>query len=232
MPARAERTGRIVYHSRVDGERRVALSGRHMKQLFEFLPLVLFFTAYQMDGKVLSVGTWSHTFDGIFSATAVLMISSVASWLFASVWERKNDRRLMWMTIAIIIFGAATLILRDQRFIQWKPTVFNWVLALVFLGSHFIGQRPVLQRLLGGQLVLPQNIWTRLSMLWIGNFTVVGALNLIVAYQYEESFWVAYKLYSSIGFTLLLMLLTIAIVAPHLKDQDPDAGAEGTKGSS
>ena len=232
MPARAERTGRIVYHSRVDGERRVALSGRHMKQLFEFLPLVLFFTAYQMDGKVLSVGTWSHTFDGIFSATAVLMISSVASWLFASVWERKNDRRLMWMTIAIIIFGAATLILRDQRFIQWKPTVFNWVLALVFLGSHFIGQRPVLQRLLGGQLVLPQNIWTRLSMLWIGNFTVVGALNLIVAYQYEESFWVAYKLYSSIGFTLLLMLLTIAIVAPHLKDQDPDAGAEGTEGSS
>ncbi len=203
-----------------------------MKQLLEFLPLVLFFTAYQMDGEVLSVGTWSHTFDGIFSATAVLMISSVASWLFASVWERKNDRRLMWMTIAIIIFGAATLILRDQRFIQWKPTVFNWVLALVFLGSHFIGQRPVLQRLLGGQLVLPPNIWTRLSMLWIGNFTVVGALNLIVAYQYEESFWVAYKLYSSIGFTLLLMLLTIVIVAPHLKDQDPDAGAEGTEGSS
>ena len=203
-----------------------------MKQLLEFLPLVLFFTAYQMDGEVLSLGTWSHTFDGIFSATAVLMISSVASWLFASVWERKNDRRLMWMTIAIIIFGAATLILRDQRFIQWKPTVFNWVLALVFLGSHFIGQRPVLQRLLGGQLVLPPNIWTRLSMLWIGNFTVVGALNLIVAYQYEESFWVAYKLYSSIGFTLLLMLLTIVIVAPHLKDQDPDTGAEGTEGSS
>ena len=203
-----------------------------MKQLLEFSPLVLFFTAYQMDGEVLSVGTWSHTFDGIFSATAVLMISSVASWLFASVWERRNDRRLMWMTIAIIIFGAATLILRDQRFIQWKPTVFNWVLALVFLGSHFIGQRPVLQRLLGGQLVLPQNIWTRLSMLWIGNFTVVGALNLIVTYQYEESFWVAYKLYSSIGFTLLLIILTIAIVAPHLKDQDPGAGAEGTEGSS
>ena len=33
----------------------------------------------------------------------------------------------------------------------------------------------------------------------------------------------AYKLYSSIGFTLLLMLLTFAIVAPNLKDQ----GAEG-----
>ncbi|MED5314893.1 MAG: septation protein IspZ, partial [Pseudomonadota bacterium] len=66
-------------------------------------------------------------------------------------------------------------------------------------------------------------IWKRLSALWIGNFLLVGALNLVVAYQYEESFWVAYKLYSSIGFTLLLMLLTVAIVAPNLKDQ----GAEG-----
>lgn len=191
-----------------------------MKQLLEFLPLVLFFTAYQMDGQVISLGSWSHTFDGIFSATAVLMISSVVTWVLASLWEKKNERRLMWMAVAILIFGAATLILRDQRFIQWKPTVFNWVLAIVFLGSHFIGQTTVLQRLLGGQLSLPSRIWTRLSALWIGNFTLVGALNLVVAYQYEESFWVAYKLYSSIGFTLLLMLLTIAIVAPHLKDQD------------
>lgn len=191
-----------------------------MKQLLEFLPLVLFFTAYQMDGQVISLGSWSHTFDGIFSATAVLMISSVVTWVLASLWEKKNERRLMWMAVAILIFGAATLILRDQRFIQWKPTVFNWVLAIVFLGSHFIGQTTVLQRLLGGQLSLPSRIWTRLSALWIGNFTLVGALNLVVAYQYEESFWVAYKLYSSIGFTLLLMLFTIAIVAPHLKDQD------------
>ena len=126
-----------------------------MRQILEFLPLVLFFTAYQMDGDILAVGKWSHRFDGIFSATAVLMISSVASWMLSSVWEKKNDRRLMWMAVAIMIFGAATLIFRDQRFIQWKPTVFNWVLALVFLGSHFIGQRTVLQRLLGGQLSLP-----------------------------------------------------------------------------
>ena len=194
-----------------------------MRQILEFLPLVLFFTAYQMDGDVLAVGKWSHRFDGIFSATAVLMISSVASWMLSSVWEKKNDRRLMWMAVAIMIFGAATLIFRDQRFIQWKPTVFNWVLALVFLGSHFIGQRTVLQRLLGAQLSLPSRIWKRLSALWIGNFLLVGALNLVVAYQYEESFWVAYKLYSSIGFTLLLMLLTFAIVAPNLKYQ----GAEG-----
>jgi intracellular septation protein len=126
----------------------------------------------------------------------------------------------MWMAIAVVVFGAATLILRDQRFIQWKPTVFNWVLAAVFLGSQFVGERNLLERLLGGQLSLTRRVWTQLNTLWIGNFTVVGALNLFVAYRYEEGFWVSYKLYSSVGFTVVLMLLTILIVAPHLKEHD------------
>lgn len=189
-----------------------------MKQLLELLPLVLFFGAYQMDGDTLAVGGWSHTFDGIFSATAVLMISTGLTWLVASLLEKRNDKRLMWMTLAVLLFGAATLILRDQRFIQWKPTVFNWVLAAVFLGSQFIGKRSVLERVLGSQLSLPRLIWTRLNVLWIGNFALVGALNLFVAYRFEEAVWVSYKLYSSIGFTLALMLLTVAIVAPHVKD--------------
>jgi len=189
-----------------------------MKQLLELLPLVLFFGAYQMDGDTLTVGGWSHTFDGIFSATAVLMISTALTWLISSLLEKRNDKRLMWMTLAVLLFGAATLILRDQRFIQWKPTVFNWVLAAVFLGSQFIGKRTVLERALGSQLSLPRRIWTRLNVLWIGNFALVGALNLFVAYRFEEAVWVSYKLYSSIGFTLALMLLTVAIVAPHVKD--------------
>ena len=191
-----------------------------MKQLLEFLPLVLFFGAYQMDGEIVTVGGWSHTFDGIFSATAVLMVSSVMVWLMACALSRQNERRLMWMAIAVVVFGAATLILRDQRFIQLKPTVFNWVLAVVFLGSQFVGDRNLLERLLGGQLTLTRRVWTQLNALWVGNFTLVGALNLFVAYQYEEAFWVSYKLYSSIGFTILLMLLTILIVAPHLKEQE------------
>ena len=178
-----------------------------MKQLLELLPLVLFFGAYQMDGDTLTVGGWSHTFDGIFSATAVLMISTALTWLISSLLEKRNDKRLMWMTLAVLLFGAATLILRDQRFIQWKPTVFNWVLAAVFFGSQFIGKRTVLERVLGSQLSLPRLIWMRLNVLWIGNFALVGALNLFVAYRFEEAVWVSYKLYSSIGFTLALMEL-------------------------
>ncbi len=191
-----------------------------MKQLLEFLPLVLFFGTYQLSGETLHIGSWSHTFDGIFSATAVLIASSVLVWLISSVISKTNDKRLMWMALAVVVFGSATLILRDQRFIQWKPTVFNWGLAMVFLGSQFLGEKNLLQRFMGQQLNLPQRVWGYLNALWITNFALVGALNIIVAYRFDEALWVSYKLYSSVGFTLLLMVLSIAIVMPHLKDHD------------
>ena len=193
-----------------------------MKQILEFLPIVLFFGAYQMDGETLTVGAWSHTFDGIFSATAVLMIATIAVWLIMLAITRRNDKRLMWMMVAVVVFGTATLVLRDQRFIQWKPTVFNWVMAALFFGSQFVGEKTLLERLLSQQLVLSEVIWKRLNALWVTNFVTVGALNLYVAYQYEEAFWVSYKLYSSIGFILLMMLLTVMIVAPHLRSEDQD----------
>jgi intracellular septation protein len=194
-----------------------------MKQILEFLPIVLFFGAYQMDGETLSVGAWSHTFDGIFSATAVLMLATVSVWLVMLAITKRNDKRLMWMMFAVVLFGTATLVLRDQRFIQWKPTVFNWVLAALFFGSQFVGEKTLLERLLGQQLALQEVIWNRLNTLWVANFLLVGGLNIFVAYQYEEAFWVSYKLYSSIGFTVLLMLLTMIIVAPHLKSVEQDA---------
>lgn len=183
---------------------------------------MLFFGAYQMDGETLTVGAWSHTFDGIFSATAVLMIATIAVWLIMLAITQRNDKRLMWMMVAVVVFGTATLVLRDQRFIQWKPTVFNWVMAVLFFGSQFVGKKTLLERLLSQQLVLSEVIWKRLNALWVTNFVTVGALNLYVAYQYEEAFWVSYKLYSSIGFILLMMLLTVMIVAPHLRSEDQD----------
>ena len=193
-----------------------------MKQILEFLPIVLFFGAYQMDGETLTVGAWSHSFDGIFSATAVLMIATIAVWLIMLAITQRNDKRLMWMMVAVVVFGTATLVLRDQRFIQWKPTVFNWVMAALFFGSQFVGEKTLMERLLSQQLILSEVIWKRVNALWVTNFVTVGALNLYVAYQYEEAFWVSYKLYSSIGFILLMMLLTVMIVAPHLKSEDQD----------
>ncbi|MEP0203532.1 MAG: septation protein A [Halioglobus sp.] len=193
-----------------------------MKQLLEFLPIVLFFIAYQLRGETISIGGWEHTLDGIFSATAVLMLATLIQVVISYLLSRKLEKRALWMLLAVFVFGGATLLFRNQMFIQWKPTIFNWALALAFAGSQFIGNKNLMERTLGSQLELPKQVWTRLNLVWIANFSVVGALNLVVAYLYSEEVWVSYKLYSAIGFTLVLTVLTALLVSPHLSAQDTE----------
>jgi intracellular septation protein len=194
-----------------------------MKQLAEFVPIVLFFIAYQMKGSTLDLGGWTHTFDGIFSATAVLMIATTLQVVVSYAMTRKLEKRMLWLLLAVMVFGGATLFFRNQMFIQWKPTIFNWVLALAFGASQFIGEKNLMQRTLGSQIQLPHNVWRRLNLLWAANFAFVGALNIYVAYSYSEDTWVSYKLYSAIGFTVVLTILTAMLISPHLKDdQLPD----------
>jgi intracellular septation protein len=190
-----------------------------MKQLAEFVPIALFFIVYQLKGQSVSLGSWEYSFDGIFSATAVLMIATVAQVVITYAITRKFEKRLLWLLLAVVVFGGATLIFRNQMFIQWKPTIFNWALALAFGASQFIGDKNLMERTLGSQIHLPKMVWTRLNLLWVTNFAIVGGLNLVVAYGFSEDTWVSYKLYSAIGFTLVLTILTALLISPHMKEE-------------
>ena len=189
-----------------------------MKQLLEFIPIALFFITYQLKGESIALGSWDYTFDGMFSATAVLMIATILQVVATYALTREFEKRLMWLLLAVMVFGGATLVFRNQMFIQWKPTIFNWVLAVAFGASQFVGDKNLMERTLGSQIHLPKAVWTKLNLLWVSNFAIVGALNLVVAYGYSEDTWVSYKLYSAIGFTLLLTILTALLISPHLKD--------------
>ncbi|MHA7817687.1 MAG: inner membrane-spanning protein YciB [Pseudohaliea sp.] len=200
-----------------------------MRQLLEFIPIALFFIVYQLDGETVSLGGWAYTVDGIFTATAVLIVATALQFLIGSLLARHVEKRALWTFVAVLVFGGATLLLRDETFIQWKPTIFNWALALAFILFRYVGERTLMERTLGTQLHLPRAVWLRLNAVWVGNFLIVGALNLYVAYSYSEATWVSYKLYSAIGFTLLLTVLTALLISPHLKDDDegPEARVAG-----
>lgn len=197
-----------------------------MKQLAELLPVVLFFIAYQLDGNVVSAGDWSYRFDGIYSATAVLMLATVAQIVLTRLITGHIEKRLLLLGAVVLAFGGATLVLRNQLFIQWKPTMFNWALALVFIVMRRWTRRSVLERAMGAQLTMPRQAWDRLDRLWIGNFLVVGALNLFVAYRFSEATWVSYKLWSAIGFTLLLSVLTVLLLMPYLRAAGEEPGSD------
>jgi intracellular septation protein len=142
--------------------------------------------------------------------------------MFSYAVTRRLEKRLLWLLLAVLVFGGATLIFRNQMFIQWKPTIFNWALALAFAVSQFVGDKNLMERTLGSQIHLPRLVWTRLNLLWVTNFLIVGGLNLVVAYGFSEQIWVSYKLYSSIGFTLVLTILTALLISPHLKEDATD----------
>ena len=103
-----------------------------MQQYLEFIPIALFFIAYKMSGDTISFGNLQYTLDGIYSATLILIIATTAQVLLSWAISKKLENRLLWTWLAVVIFGGLTVILRDKTFIQWKPTIFNWALALVF----------------------------------------------------------------------------------------------------
>ncbi|HEV7715466.1 MAG TPA: inner membrane-spanning protein YciB, partial [Steroidobacteraceae bacterium] len=166
-----------------------------MQSLLELAPLVAFFIAYSMGGIYVATGV-------LMGAMALLLVVDYA-----------RTRRIPTMhaisAVLVFIFGAATLILHNQRFIQWKPTVLFWLLSVALLGSMWIGEQPLVQRLLGraleGHTTVSNAIWRRLNMLWVVFYVLLGAANLIVAFNTSEANWVKFKV---IGLTLATFVFT------------------------
>lgn len=170
-----------------------------MNQLFDFLPIALFVAVFFL--------------SDIFYATAALMVGVTAQVAVYKLLGRKISKELMITFWASILFGSLTLIFRNETFIQWKPTIVNWLFGLSLIGSHFIGQQNLLQRLLGHQLSLTEEIWVKLNFGWACGFFFAGALNLWVAFNFSMEFWVSYKLFGGFGLTLLYIMITLAYLA-------------------
>ncbi len=167
-----------------------------MSALLEFAPLLAFIVAYWL--------------GGIYVATGTLMAAMAALLLADLLLTRRVPRMHLLSALLVWVLGAATLILRDVRFIQWKPTIFMWALALGFLGSAFIGAQPLAQRLLQpalGEQTVPRAIWLRLNTSWILFYAAAGAANLYVAWHFSEAFWVKFKV---IGLTIATLVFALA----------------------
>jgi len=144
----------------------------------------------------------------IYWATGALMVLVTLLVAWQKLRGKPVDRVLnvtFWVTI---VFGGMTLVLRDETFIQWKPTVVNWLLATALVGGHFV-RTNLIQKLLGSQLKLPDPVWAKLSLGWAAGFCFAGILNLVVAYNFSMEFWVIYKPIGGFGLTLLYIALTL-----------------------
>ncbi len=178
-----------------------------MKFLFDFLPVLLFFVAFK--------------FYGIFTATAVAIATTVLEVVYVKARGRKVDT-MLWISLAIIvIFGGATLLLHDETFIKWKPTVLYWLFASVLAGAALAFRKNLIRALLEPQnLFLPDAAWAKLNWAWSGFFAFMGLLNLYVAYHFPTDTWVNFKLFGGTGLLMLFVILQAPFLARHMQQKD------------
>jgi intracellular septation protein len=176
-----------------------------MKFLFDLFPVILFFAAYK--------------FAGIYVATGVAIAATFGQIAWVHFRHGKVDK-MLWVSLGlIVVFGGATLLLRDPTFIKWKPTILYWVFASVLLGSALLFRKNLIRAMLEAQVALPEPLWLRLNLAWVAFFTAMGALNLYVAYNFSEADWVNFKLFGGMGLMLAFIVAQGLVLAKYIPEE-------------
>ncbi len=180
-----------------------------MKLLFDLLPVILFFVVYK--------------FVDIYAATAAAIATTVLqiAWLKLS---RRPVENMQWASLAIIVvFGGMTLLLHDEMFIKWKPTVLYGLFALALLGTRLATGRNLIRSMMGKQLTLPDPIWDRLNAAWVAFFLALGVLNIWIAYTFSTDVWVNFKLFGSMGLMVVFIFAQSIWLARHMQERPASA---------
>ena len=209
-----------------------------MKILIDFLPVALFFISYK--------------FYGIYIAIYVMTAAVFLQMFWHRLKHGKYERMHVIALVAIVIFGGLTLWFKDPEFVMWKVSVINLIFALIIILSLWIGERPLMKRILGKHISLPNEIWQRVSWLWGFMFVLIATVNayytlealnlrtklinldstyakldlqllvckneLCQMAQQAENAWVNFKLFGTIGITMVFMIITAIYISRHHKE--------------
>jgi intracellular septation protein len=163
------------------------------KLLFDFFPLLVFFIAYKL--------------QDIYIATGALMVASLIQIGYEYFRYGRVEAMHLATFVLVLVFGGLTIYMHNDKFIQWKVTILNWLFACLFLFAHFFMDKPLIRLLMEHNLSLPDHVWKNLSRMWIVFFILSGALNLYVAYHFSLDTWVDFKTFGLIGLTLLFVII-------------------------
>ena len=183
-----------------------------MQLLIEYIPIVFFVFAY--------------FYEDLYFATGVLMAVMPIGLIVLWSMTKKLPKIYAASTALVLIAGTATLILRNPIFLFWKPTVLNWAIALVFLGSQWIGEKSMVRRMLEKSAELTPAQWARLNFIWVGFFIFIGAVNIYVAYEFGEEIWVKFKIPGMLGLTFVFVIVQSIWLTSQIQKNAPTEDSE------
>ena len=175
-----------------------------MKLLFDFFPVILFFAAFKV--------------AGIYVATGVAIAATIAQVAWQWLRRRKVDPMLWASLVIIAVFGGATLALRSEIFIKWKPTVLYWLFGATLALSQLVARKNLIRVMLSSQMQLPDAVWSKLNWSWAAFFGCMGVANLYVAYHFPTDTWVDFKLFGGLGLTFLFGMAQALFLARHVEE--------------
>ncbi|MDO8717859.1 MAG: septation protein A [Polaromonas sp.] len=203
-----------------------------MKILFDFLPIALFFgmfkyaeghkdwaasTATEWLGFMVSGGVVGPAEAPVLLATVVVIVATLLQILWLKARGRKVDT-MLWVSLGLVTaLGGATIYFHSENFIKWKPTVLYWVMGGALLFGQLVLKKNGIKSLMGAQMVLPDAVWRTVNFSWVAFFTLMGFLNLWVAFNFSTSTWVNFKLFGGLGLMLVFVLVQAAFLNKHIK---------------
>ena len=146
----------------------------------------------------------------IFFATLILLIGLVIQVCLEYLLGKKVSKKTKIVFGISLLFGGSTLLFRNEEFLFWKPTVINWIFSILLLSVEFWSRNNLLKVIMGKAIILPDNVWKKLSRGWSLGFFVSGLLNIIVAYNFTLDVWVSYKLFG--GFLITSTYIVIMMI--------------------
>ena len=176
-----------------------------MKQFLDFLPLIVFFAFYKL-------------YD-IYVASGALIVATALALVFTWVKYRKVEKMTLITFLMVLVFGTLTLVFHNDLFIKWKVTVIYALFALALLISQWVLKKPLVQRMLGKELTLPDKVWSNLNLAWAVFFLACGLANIYVAFWLPQSVWVNFKVFGLTVLTLVFTLLSGIYIYRHMPEE-------------
>ncbi|TRN26666.1 septation protein A [Vibrio furnissii] len=180
-----------------------------MKQLLDFIPLIIFFALFKLYDIYVATGA-------LIAATAVQV--AVTYFMF------KKVEKMQLITFALVaVFGGMTIFLHDDNFIKWKVTIVYVIFALGLAISHLMGKSAI-KGMLGKEITLPEAVWAKVNWAWVAFFSVCAVLNIYIAYQLPLDVWVNFKVFGLLAATFTYTLLTGIYIYKHLPKEQKNSG--------
>ena len=165
-----------------------------MKQLLDFIPLILFFITYKL--------------GGVREAAIVLVVATILQIVILKWKYGIVEKQQKIMASAVVFFGLLTAYFNEIRYLQWKVTIINGLFAIVLLVAQFQFKTPLIKKLLGKELQLPEKAWNTLNFGWAIFFIICMLVNIYISHNMSEEAWVDFKSFGIIGMTVIATIIS------------------------